>query len=290
MKKRPNDAVLPAASRRAPVVVGGIGGSGTRLVALILRELGYHIGTDCNQSDDNLWFTLLFSRREVVGIAGEEFSRLARIFAQAMLGGGRVSPDDEAAVRRLAAEDREGHEAAWLRQRADSLLTQNEPRPADEPWGWKEPNSHIVLAELVRVFEGMKYVLVMRHALDMAFSANQNQARLWGPVLLGEPYDGTPRYSLRYWCAAHRRLLATAVAIGGRFHVVNYDGFCQRPPEQAAALCEFLGVDAEWHTKRLAALVRPSPTIGRSASHLLSEFDTDDIAYVESLGFNVSRR
>ncbi len=41
---------------RTPIAVGGIGGSGTRVVAAILKELGIFIGDNLNASNDNLDF------------------------------------------------------------------------------------------------------------------------------------------------------------------------------------------------------------------------------------------
>ncbi len=48
--------------QNGPVVIGGVGGSGTRVVAAILSTLGFHLGNDLNESMDNLWTTLLFKR------------------------------------------------------------------------------------------------------------------------------------------------------------------------------------------------------------------------------------
>ena len=45
-----------------PIAVGGVGGSGTRVIAEILIQLGFYLGKDLNASRDNLWFTLLFKR------------------------------------------------------------------------------------------------------------------------------------------------------------------------------------------------------------------------------------
>ena len=42
-----------------PVVVGGVGGSGTRVVEQMLRQLGVYTGADLNSAGDNRWFTLL---------------------------------------------------------------------------------------------------------------------------------------------------------------------------------------------------------------------------------------
>ena len=57
-------------SEAEPVAVGGVGGSGTRIVAHLLRELGFDIGDDLNESLDDLCFTALFKRaglRDQVG-------------------------------------------------------------------------------------------------------------------------------------------------------------------------------------------------------------------------------
>ena len=59
-----------------PVIVGGIGGSGTRLVAGLLQIFGYYIGDDLNDSLDNHWFTLLFKRRSILLENDVQFHRL----------------------------------------------------------------------------------------------------------------------------------------------------------------------------------------------------------------------
>jgi hypothetical protein len=54
---------MPAGSTLpGPIVVGGVGGSGTRVIAQILSEIGVYFGADLNRPADNLWFTLLFRR------------------------------------------------------------------------------------------------------------------------------------------------------------------------------------------------------------------------------------
>jgi len=45
-----------------PIVVGGVGGSGTRVVAEILSKFGFYLGNDLNGASDNLLYTLLFKR------------------------------------------------------------------------------------------------------------------------------------------------------------------------------------------------------------------------------------
>jgi len=43
--------------KRQPVVIGGLGGSGTRTIAQLVQSLGVHMGTLLNPATDNLWFT-----------------------------------------------------------------------------------------------------------------------------------------------------------------------------------------------------------------------------------------
>src|ERR1700675_795212 len=45
-----------------PLVIGGIGGSGTRVAAQLLIELGFYLGDDLNPALDNLTSTFLFKR------------------------------------------------------------------------------------------------------------------------------------------------------------------------------------------------------------------------------------
>ena len=56
-------------NQNTPIVIGGVGGSGTRLIAQILKELGYHLGNYLNLSEDNLWFTLLFKRLDILNVS-----------------------------------------------------------------------------------------------------------------------------------------------------------------------------------------------------------------------------
>mgnify|MGYP004007565703 CR=1 FL=1 len=71
---------------RSPVAIGGIGGSGTRLIASVLRDIGFFLGADLNEASDNLWFTLLFKRMELWPLEEnkEEISRALAIFLNLM--------------------------------------------------------------------------------------------------------------------------------------------------------------------------------------------------------------
>ena len=66
----------------------------------------------------------------------------------------------------------------------------------------------MVLPRLNVLMPRMRYIHVTRNGLDMAYGRNQNQPRLWGRRFLGiDPIRVDPRYSLKYWVAAHQIIL-----------------------------------------------------------------------------------
>jgi hypothetical protein len=275
----------------SPVAIGGVGGSGTRLVAEIVRHFGWYLGGDLNHALDNLWFTLLFKRVELRGepAGGREFDRAVDVFRAAMAGGSPLTPEQLAWVNELAAKDRPQHDRAWLLERVDSLAAAaGGARRHLTRWGWKEPNTHVFLDRLPAAFPGMKYIHVVRNGLDMAYSANQNQLGLWAPVLFGQPpTDSGPRASLKYWCQAQRRALRLGVHLKERFVLLNYDAFCQDPGHHLPGLSQFLGVGMEPELQAsLLSLVRIPDSIGRFKPRGLASFDPSDVEYVKELGFD----
>ena len=271
-----------------PVVVGGIGGSGTRLVAGCLMELEFFLGHNLNRSIDNLWFTLLFKRREILKCSDQEFDDLVEIFVRATAGHGKFVRRLIRLLDGLAMLDRRNGLTSWLRKRAGRLLSEEPGLQLTERWGWKEPNSHVVLGRLVQRFSQMKYIHVTRNGLDMAHSRNQQQLRLWGRHFVGDECKNSQHCSLKYWCAVHRRVLDIGSAMGRRFLFLNYDDFCRNPDEGVLTLCDFLGVKSSDHRReRLTGLVKPQPSAGRFRQYGTDIFDAQDVAYVRSLGFDV---
>ncbi len=273
-----------------PVAIGGIGGSGTRLIAEILLSLGYYMGSDLNQENDNLWFTLLFKRRDVLSATRRELAFCLETFLCRMQGMTDFTPDERQALERLAAVDRGEHPPDWLAMRVATLLTPNPAGRALNKWGWKEPNTHVVLDRLAASLPTLRYVHVLRNGLDMAFNSNQNQLAFWGSAFLGLPaVPIDPRHSLKYWCRVHRRVLEIADDMPGRFLFLDYDALCQRPAEGIGRLTRFLGESLDPTTlDNLLALVKPTGSIGRFRAHGVTAFDKQDLAFVASLGFPVT--
>ena len=270
------------APHAAPVAIGGVGGSGTRLVAAIAMALGHAMGPDLNAANDNLWFTLLFKHRGAVDLDDASFRALCDLFTVAMTGTRALDAGERALVQSLATRDCQQHPRDWLAGRAASLLAAA-PHPAPARWGWKEPNTHLVLPQWRRARPDLRYVHVVRNGLDMAWSGNQNQRQLWGEWLLGRPVAETPRDSLAYWCAAHRRVQAIGAGMGADFLWLDYDALCRDPEPGLRALAGFFGVP-EADALALRNLVQPPESTGRGRQQPLDGFDPADLDYLRSLG------
>ena len=271
-----------------PVVIGGVGGSGTRLVAQCLKKMGFFIGDDLNIENDNLWFTLLFRRVEILYSSESEFDELVDVFLKGMTGCGDFTKAQVDLINKIAYLNRDIFSAEWFLERAKSLLSAKRTTKLRKRWGWKEPNSHIIIDRLKQTIPNMKYIHVMRNGLDMAHSSNQNQLKLWGEYFMGPNYRISPFHSLRYWCIVHRRILKIGASMEKDFFLLNFDNFTTHPKRGTEELLQFLEIDAtEAKINKLSKLIELPNSIGRFRQYGIEIFDEGDVAYVNQLGFSI---
>lgn len=269
-----------------PISIGGVGGSGTRVVAALFRDLGYYLGDDLNEAYDNLWFTLLFKRRSILLQTELEFRRLVDLFFKRMTFPERLSRQDAKLGFGLAEMGRLQHSQEWLLERAHSFSRGAPSRRENQPWGWKEPNTHIVIDRILAARPNLLYIHAVRHPIRMALSQNQNQLQNWGPIFFERDVTIEPRLSLAYWCAAHRRILGFRQSILRRMLFVDYDQLCADPDGQYTKIVQFSGVAAD-----SGSLQRFKEYLWRrddNSSHGevdLTLFDPEDLGYVQEIGY-----
>jgi hypothetical protein len=287
---------------KGPVVIGGIGGSGTRVVAEMLTMLGYFIGNDLNSALDNLSYTLLF-KRPIWYLKNhhhkEKIMRGLSVLEKSMIT--RKSHEFREriflnkAVRDIAmyGHNKEGEgKGQWAYERLRVFKDTNSP-PLDNftGWGWKEPNTHLLVPVMNDYFHDFKYIHTIRHGLDMAFSFNQQQLYNWGPLFNINPpeneYD-VPGASIKYWIKVNNRILNLAEKLGGgKVLIINFDDLCKKPGEGIGRMVEFLqcGLSEIVHDRLLELPVLPSSS-GRFKRYPRDIFDASDIKEVEKFGFD----
>jgi hypothetical protein len=216
-------------------VIGATGGSGTRVLARIIRAGGMFIGTKLNDYEDALDFGAYSDRWINPWVAADEESR-----------------------------------AGMLDEMTSELATIVERHCADLPpgalgWGWKEPRSIYLLPYLDAVMPTLRYVHFVRDGRDMAFSENQNQLRKHGAVVLSEEQRRLPKtlQSIAVWTAVNLRAADYGEdVLKGRYLRIRFEDLCSDPGATARRVYEFfdLAGDAEGIA---ADAVRPPSTLGR---------------------------
>ena len=236
-------------SDQAPVVVGGVGGSGTRVIARLLSDAGVDMGSDLNGSLDDLTFTALFKRKQLWPLAAH-ISELTVLLQTYLSARGHPTPPqttpEQHARRARRVLESIGLEDSWveagtLEERRKTLV---QVAQASGSWGWKEPNCHIFLPYLLQALPNMKYIHVLRNGLDMAFSTNQNQLSMWGPFVLGRPVDNdSPGDSFAYWCKVHSQLLQYHQTASDRILLLRLEMVLEQPGEAMAVISKFLNIN-----------------------------------------------
>lgn len=274
-----------------PVAVGALGGSGTRVFARVLVGMGYYLGAWRNEADDNLLFSDMLKDPEAAAPDGYDRARNVARFVRAMQGG-LPGPADWAMVaeaRRVCGKRAGPRQIAalWRRVLQTSIGAR---RGSYIGWGWKEPFTHLFLDEFARQVPDLHYVHVLRHGLDMAFSANLMQLRLFAhrfDVPMPTSKAEAPVAQLQLWVESTRRVLDVAPTLfGDRFLLMRYDDLMTSPIPEITRLASFLGLDGI-DIDPLASGIQPT-SVGRYRERDLSVFPDDLLAEVEANGFAIS--
>ena len=290
---------------QGPVVIGGVGGSGTRVVVEIMRRLRVYTGSELNKAGDNKWFSLLCKLpRWDLDPEGPDAARAERaltVFEKAMTGLLVPTRKDRrtiaAVVRRCSAFAKQGdlsddRSDAWLNHVAGTLERSQEGVPDQSPlWGWKEPNSHLLLPHLRAHFgDRLRYVHVVRNGIYMAHSPNQAQPLRWGPLFgIEGGLSAEPVRSLDFWIASNTLAIERGRTMPeGHFLLVNHDDLCASPREGVRRFVEFLGIETPGALMdELMALPNPPRPLEFTAEQMRQEFGEERLAKVRELGFSL---
>jgi hypothetical protein len=269
-----------------PVAIGGVGGSGTRLVAEIVKQLGYFIGDDLNHANDNLLFTLLFKDVALWNCSENLFSARYALF-KGIISRGIVPDESQKKLLHSCVNERDQHNKSWLLDRVNAAITDSHSTKK-HLWGWKEPNTHIFIPQILKYNPEIKYIHVMRNGLDMAYSKNQNQLKLWGEKLLGYKPSITPSESLKYWIEVHKRILHLQQQHPENIIIINYDELSCGSQSEMNKIIQFIGISIE--QEKLSLL--QELCIPQNSTARYKDFNNDFVTqeqyrFLENLGFSM---
>jgi len=223
--------------RDDPVVIGALGGSGTRVVARLVRACGVFIGSRLNWAEDS-----------------EPIMKFYDAWLRRYLERDGVFD----AVQSIAAEEQLG---ACLEEHLAGL---DEPAA---PWGFKVPRSILMLGYWQQRFPRFKFVHLVRSGLDMAYSDDRWQLHMIGDLVLTDEERGYDErlQAMAYW----RRVNASAANFGerelaSRYLRIRFEDLCAQPARVCRELGRFLNSpDRAGLEKAGIQEIIPPPTLGR---------------------------
>jgi len=221
-QQRPQEHPVPP--RPAPLIATGRGGSGTRLLSVMLQQLGVEFGESLNASGDSVaWADLLY----------------------------------EMALARLQGRSRPwcGSWRAELHHRAACLV----PSDQQGPWGWKLPEAMLVLDELAEVWPDAPLIHLVRHPLDTCLRRTHMTSRVNNPIgratleagyralgLDGDPAEAPPHHNnaVSWWFQIQQlQAWRQAAAARGQLCIeLRYEDLCDHPQRVAGQLAQALAL------------------------------------------------
>lgn len=286
-----------------PVVIGGVGGSGTRVLAEILSLFGFYLGNDLNGAKDNLMYTLLFKRPNWF-YRNKDNRKTIRtglnVFHKIMKRRKRITiPEMIFVLKALFSQALFGHNYSGsgrkLRpiMRIQKIFTSiKDTKIRYVGWGWKEPNSFLIIHYIAEKYNNFKYIHMIRHGLDMAFSKNQNQLFNWGPLYgVNRPTISSqiPSAALQYWIRANQQILMVGEKLGpDKFLKINFEKLCNYPESEIQKMIDFLNIDPEDEVYQRALKLPQKPkSMRRYRNHDLSQFEANDIDKLSEFGYSI---
>jgi Sulfotransferase family len=230
----------------SPLVIGGLGGSGTRPVARIIARTGRYMGANLNPPHDAMDMAEFDWRHGLEYLRSGDTEELRRDFEAAL--------------------------SAHLEPMQD----------AERGWGWKHPHSYLMIDFLAKRFDRLRFVHVVRDGFDMAFSSNQNQLRHYGLHVLGPGDDDDPVRRIRFWAWANCRAADEGESLlGDRYHRMRFEDLCDAPAATADHLLRFAQAPADLPAP-LEEVTAP-PSLGRGRKEHADYIDELEAAAGDAL-------
>jgi hypothetical protein len=251
--------LLARLAHRAPLVIGGTGGSGTRALQRALATAGVFMGARLNESGDAMDFEPFLDHA------------INRILEQTRSLDYRLADLPAALLGPLRREF--GH----------ALVTYVRERPKLGAWGWKNPRSMYILPVIFDRCPGMRFIHLVRDGRDMALALNQSQPIKHYAALFGRAYpEGRREAAIELWARANLEIATWCEAwLGTRHRLVRFEDLCADPAGILTGILRWMGAepaDSGRIARAAAAIARPA-SIGRWRS-----LDPEQLAGLEAVG------
>ncbi|MEX0343970.1 MAG: sulfotransferase [Rhizobiaceae bacterium] len=225
----PAAPVISDATLRSPVLPVGRGGSGTRLISEMFSRSGIFLGNRLNATADSVeWVDLIYEMAIARARKEKEFALDSRSWSALLLDKAR-----------------------------DVLVAGNFHQGAR--WGWKLPETMVVLPEVVEVFDQAKVIHLVRHPVSSSLRRTHMTSRTDNPVgsaVLEAAYnhsgldpaqiadDEAYFHNAVTWRYQVERVMRFGrdILMPDRYLEVRYEDLCADPQKTCRLVTSFAGI------------------------------------------------
>ncbi len=275
-----------------PNVIGGTGGSGTRVVARIVQKGGMFIGVNRAPSEDVVPMqrykhltSFFISQKSSFQSNTADYNTLEELTSSGFYDFVQNRWTQKLIANQLFSEPIEDSEMMQILKHL-KLSIKDHLSPlieaeVNQPWGWKQPASIFILPFLHSQFSQIKCLHLIRDGRDMAFSKNQQQTQWLGSIVLSaeEQRWNQPLQSIALW----NRVNLMSAEYGdrhmpGQYLRIRFEDLCSQPMETIKQIFDFFGLQG--NIAQIAEEeVKPPKSLGRWRSQ-----DAKTIEDLEEIG------
>ena len=271
-----------------PIFIGALGGSGTRAIAELFYNAGVFIGNKLNHALDNRLFSL-FSSPSLPIVLKDKTMIIERINLLHLLST-QKSPDLSTychLLKYLPGIDLKGHDCDYVKKQ---VIDQYCPEIQPKFWGFKNPRSHFFSKQLLKHLPYSRFVYVVRHGLDMAYSNNNRQIKKYGDVyrLKTDVLLPLPKDIFLFWVAALKNVIQIKKNYPDRVYILKFEEFVNKPHDQSIRLLDFSGIDFQsQEVDKWCRHVIVPKSINRYKHQDLRWVDNNMINLLETAGYKI---
>lgn len=236
-----------------PIIIGGNGGSGTRVVAEILLRAGVFLGHDLNSSNDNLLFTYLFKHPNIffhedntyLGSDCPESQSLLKLHEKLFF---KQLPSTISEWKLFLNaglnHTRNRYNWRWVRQRWLNIVKSQTEGNNTFLWGWKEPQTIFFLKDIKKIYPQAKFILIVRDGLDMVYNKNIQQMQYWSNHYQINSQDLSNENRFEYWYRSNRQTIDLAFKLFSKnFMIVKFEDLCLKKISTITQIFDFIGLE-----------------------------------------------
>ncbi|WP_138433370.1 sulfotransferase [Winogradskyella algicola] len=273
--------------------ISGLGGSGTRVIVDIFKEINFNFGYDVNRADDDLSFTLLFKLpthfKKYFGKRSRYINRLLDTHNKLLLNKRLNFLDCYFILRAsiLHFFQFRKYNFKWILYRYKGILFKR--RGVDEQlWGWKEPHTIMFIEDIYYKYPKSKFILLIRNGLDMVYSKNNQQFYNYSEYFDIDNKNESEKNKFDFWYNFNKYSIEKGRKLfAENFHIVFYEDLIHHNEGSIKELLQFMGCTADQSSiEKIKLKITAPQTVNRFKNKDKSWIDKDVKTKLQTIGYD----